>query len=79
VSALEMIGTSINSVMEYVSATAGAVEEQSVVTQAMSAAMQKTATNVAAINDNMAEITAAVQQVGETVDTTRDAAKVLVR
>jgi hypothetical protein len=34
---------------------------------------------VTAINDNMVEITAAVQQVGQTVNSTRDAAQVLVR
>jgi methyl-accepting chemotaxis protein len=79
VAALGTISTSINSVLEYVTATAGAVEEQSVVTQEMSTAMQKTAGNVSAINDNMAEISAAVQQVGEAVGNTREAAKVLAR
>ncbi len=79
VAALGTIGSSISSVLEYVTTTAGAVEEQSVVTQEMSAAMQNTATNVAAINDNMGEITTAVQQVGQAVNRTRDAAKVLVR
>jgi PAS domain S-box-containing protein len=79
VTALGTIGTSISSVMEYVTATAGAVEEQSVVTQEMSTAMQKTSGSVAAINDNMAKITSAVQQVGESVSKTRNAAQVLVR
>jgi methyl-accepting chemotaxis protein len=79
VSALSMIGTSINAVLEHVTATAGAVEEQSVVTREMSTAMQNTAGNVAAINDNMTEITAAVVQVGQTVTNTRRAAQVLVR
>jgi methyl-accepting chemotaxis protein len=79
VSALEKIGKSINSVLEYVTATAGAVEEQSVVTQEMSTAMQTTASGVAAINDNMVEITEAVQKVGQTVNDTRSAAQVLVR
>jgi methyl-accepting chemotaxis protein len=79
VAALGTIGTSINAVLEYVTATASAVEEQSVVTQEMSTAMQKTAGSVAAINDNMIEITAAVQQVGQTVSNTRNAAQVLVR
>ena len=79
VSALETIGTSINVVMEYVTATAGAVEEQSVVTREMSTAMQATAGTVTAINDNMVEITTAVQQVGQAVNNTRKAAQVLVR
>ena len=79
VAALETIGTSINAVLEYVTATAAAVEEQSVVTQEMSTAMQKTAGGVAAINDNMIEITAAGQKVGQTVHNTRSAAQVLVR
>jgi methyl-accepting chemotaxis protein len=77
--ALETIGTSINAVLEYVSATAGAVEEQSVVTQEMSSAMQKTAGSVAAINDNMDDIALGVQQVEQTVSNTRNAAQVLVR
>ncbi len=78
VAALGTIGTSISAVLEYVTSTASAVEEQSVVTQEMSASMQSTAGNVAAINDNMVEITAAVQQVGHAVNQTRTAAQVLV-
>jgi methyl-accepting chemotaxis protein len=77
--ALGTIGTSINVVLEYVTATASAVEQQSVVTQEMSTAMQKTAGSVAAINDNMVAITAAGQQVGQIVSDTRSAAQVLVR
>ena len=76
---LGTIATSINAVLEHVTATASAVEEQSVVTQEMSTAMQKTAGNVAAINDNMVEITTAVRQVGQSVNDTRTAAEVLVR
>jgi methyl-accepting chemotaxis protein len=79
VAALGTIGTSINAVLEYVTATAGAVEEQSVVTREMSTAMQTAAGGVAAINDNMTEITAAVQQVGQAVSNTRNAARILVR
>ena len=77
--ALGTVGTSISTVLEYVTATASAVEEQSVVTQEMSTAMQQTAGTVTAINDNMAEITAAVKQVGQAVSNTRNAAQVLVR
>ncbi|HEY0424836.1 MAG TPA: methyl-accepting chemotaxis protein, partial [Rhodopila sp.] len=79
VSALGTITKSVDSVMEYVTVTASAVEEQSVVTQEMSEAMQKTAGNVVAVNDNMVEIIAAVQQVGQAVNNTRKAAQVLVR
>jgi methyl-accepting chemotaxis protein len=77
--ALGTVGASISTVLEYVTATAGAVEEQSVVTQEMSTAMQQTASTVTAINDNMVEITAAVKQVGQAVSNTRNAAQVLVR
>jgi len=66
-------------VLGYVAGTAGAVEQQSMVTKEMSRAMRKTAGNVSAINDNMTEISSAVQQVGATVNATRDAANVLVR
>ncbi len=79
VAALGTIGTSITAVLDHVTSTAGAVEQQSVVTGQMSASMQATAGNVAAINDNMVAITAAMRQVGETVASTRAAAQVLVR
>ena len=68
VTALHAIGLSINAVLEYVTMTATAVEEQSVVTQEMSTAMQTTAANVTAINDNMVEIMTGVQQVGQAVN-----------
>jgi methyl-accepting chemotaxis protein len=73
------IGGSINSVLEYVTGTVSAVEEQSLVTQEMSSAMQKAAGSVDAINDNMVEIAAAVQQVGQAVSNTRKATQVLAR
>lgn len=79
VSSLDRIGTSINTVLEYVTGTASAIEEQSVVTQEMSSAMQNAASGVAAINDNMVEMSTAVQEVGEAVSNTRKAAQVLVR
>jgi PAS domain S-box-containing protein len=79
VTSLGTIGTSINAVLEFVTTTAGAVEEQSAVTREMSTAMQATASTVTAINDNMVAITAAVQQVGQAVNNTRNAAQVLVR
>ncbi len=79
IAVLQAIGSSINSVLEYVTATADAVEEQSVVSQEMSAAMQETAGTVTAINDNMVQISASVQQVGLAVDRTRSAAQILVK
>ncbi len=42
-------------------------------------AMQNAASGMAAINDNMVEISAAVQEVGQAVSNTRKAAQVLVR
>ena len=79
VSALGLIGTSIGSVLDYVTGTASAVEEQSVVTQEMSAAMQSTARGVAAINDNITEISSAVNEVGQAVGNTRTATALLTR
>ena len=79
VASLCTVDQSINTVLEYVTGTASAVEEQSVLTQEMSTAMQKAAGSVGAINDNMDEISAAVQQVGQAVDNLRQATQVLLR
>jgi methyl-accepting chemotaxis protein len=79
VGALAQIGASIDIVRTFVTGTAGAVEEQSVVTQEMSAGMQQTATSVSAMNDNVTGIAAAVHQVAHAVASTKDAARVLVR
>ncbi len=79
VSALDNIGRSINQVREFVAGTASAVEEQSAVTQSLSAGMQTTATNIAAINDNMGEISDAVDQAAQALSGTKSAAQVLVR
>lgn len=79
VAALGTIGSSISAVLGFAAGIAGAVEEQSVVSQEMSTAMQKTASSVTAINDNMTEIAAAVGQVEHAVGDTRRAAQVLVR
>ena len=49
VHALESIKASIQSVSEYVSATAAAVEEQSTVTSEMSSSMQRAASEAAAL------------------------------
>ena len=79
VAALGTIGLSVSAVQEYVTGTASAVEEQSIVTQEMSSAMQSTAGTVAAMNDNMVEISTAVHQVAHAVNSTRTATQVLVR
>ena len=77
--ALAEISRSIDSVREYVSGTASAVEEQPVVTQGMSSEMQTAAASISAINDNVSEISASVHQVAHAVGGTRSAAQVLVK
>ena len=79
VASLATINKSIESIREFAAGTASAVEEQSVVTQQMSSGMQTTARTAGAINDNMAEISAAVSQVSDALGNTRQAAQVLVR
>lgn len=79
VGALAQIGASIDIVREFVVTTAGAVEEQSAVTQGMSSGMQETAASVSAVNDNMTSIAAAVHQVSRAVADTKGAAQVLIR
>ncbi|MBN9509550.1 MAG: PAS domain-containing methyl-accepting chemotaxis protein [Alphaproteobacteria bacterium] len=79
VSALGSISHSIASLRQYSSTTAAAIEEQSAVTQGLSAAMQTTTATVQAINDNMSDISSAVQKVAHAMDDTRSAARVLVR
>ena len=66
-------------VCEFVAGTAGAVEEQSAVTQSMSSGMQTAAVNIAAINGNMSEISSAVNEVSQALSGTKAAAQVLVR
>jgi methyl-accepting chemotaxis protein len=79
VAALGVIGKSIETVREFVTGTVSAVEEQSSVTQSMSANMQAVASAVNSIDGNMSEITLAVQQAAQAVDDTKSAAKVLAR
>ena len=79
VAALAKIANSIDMVRTYVSGTASSVEEQAVVTRSMSSDMQSAASTVAAINDNMREIGAAVEQVGQALGGTRTAAAILVK
>ena len=79
VAALGAIDKSIGSVRDYVANTASAMEEQSTVTQQMSASMQDAARSAVAINDNMTEISAAVGHVTEALTGTREATKILMR
>jgi methyl-accepting chemotaxis protein len=76
---LANIGGSINEIREFAAGTASAVEEQSAITQSMSSGMQTAAVNIAAINDNMSEISSAVSQVSHALSGTKSAAQVLVR
>ncbi len=79
VSALEGIRGSIDSVREYVAATASAVEEQSAVTRDMSSNMQSTAVAVESIAGSIQTISSAVVQVDSTISKTKDAVVVLAR
>jgi len=79
VGALDGIRTSINTVREFVSATASAVEEQSAVTRDMSANMQNASSAVTVISQNINEISAAVHQAEGAVTKTKEAAQVLAR
>ncbi len=79
VGALSVIRQSIETVRDYVAGTASAVEEQTAVTQSMSSSMQSTAAAVTTINQNMSEISAAIQQANAAVGKTKEAARVLAR
>jgi len=79
VASLAAIGGAVSEVRAHVEGTANAMEAQSAVTQTMSSGMQAMAQNVLAINDNMTAIGAAVGQVYAAVDSTRQAARVLVQ
>ncbi|MGE5517479.1 MAG: methyl-accepting chemotaxis protein [Bacteroidota bacterium] len=79
VDALSEIRGSIESVREYVSATASAVEEQSAVTRDMSANMQSASASVSAISQSIHEISAAALQSESAIAKTKEAAHVLAR
>lgn len=75
--ALDQISASIGSIRDFATGTASAVEEQSAVTQGMSAEMQSASSSVAAINDNMREIARAVGRVAQAMGETRAAAEAI--
>ncbi|MEA1649165.1 PAS domain-containing methyl-accepting chemotaxis protein [Nitrospirillum sp. BR 11164] len=79
VGALSTIRQSIGTVREFVTSTAGAVEEQSAVTRNMSSSMQGMAAAVETVTNNLGSIAAAIAQVGGAVATTKEAANVLAR
>jgi len=76
---LETIQDSVGTMRDYVVNTAAAIEEQSVVTREMSSSMQEAAEAVQAIARNALAITGSIDAVSRTVDTTKDAARVLAR
>ena len=79
VEALDTIQGSVAQMRDYVTSTAAAVEEQSVVTQDMSGNMQHAAGAVAAISHSLGTITRSIGSVAQAVETTKDAARVLAR
>ncbi len=79
VMALSSIRSSIESVREFVTNTASAVEEQSAVAREMSSNMQQAAVAVNTISNNIAEIASAVHGVDDATQKTKEAAKMLTR
>lgn len=79
VSALGTIKTSIESVREFVTNTASAVEEQSAVAGEMSSNMQQASDAVKGITENINGIANAVAGVEEATMKTKEAAQVLAR
>ena len=79
VGALDGIRTSIDTVKDYVTDTAGAMEEQSAVTLSMSQSMQSASRAVETISREIAGISVAVEQANGAVAKTKDAAQVLAR
>jgi len=79
IGALTAIKTSIDSVREYVTSTASAIEEQSAVTGDMSSNMQSAAGGVSSIGENITEISSAIGQTAQAIAKTKEAAQVLAR
>jgi methyl-accepting chemotaxis protein len=64
---------------EFVTVTAGAVEEQSAVTGDMSLNMQSASASVGAVDQSIGAISSAITQVSNAVAQTKEAARVLAR
>lgn len=79
VGSLSAIRKAMDSVREFVTVTAGAVEEQSAVTRDMSTNMQNASVSVESVTHGVADISAAVHQVRQAVFRTKEAAEVLSR
>lgn len=79
VTALGVIGKSIDSIRSYVAGTGSAVEEQSSVTRNMSESMRSVSTSVNGINSNISQIATSVEQATQAVGSTKEAARVLAR
>ena len=77
--ALEAIRGAVGTVLESVTLTAAAVEEQNAVTRSMAETMRNATGTVATVSGSMADITAAVREAGAAVGRTREAAQALVR
>ena len=77
VKALSTIKTSIDSVNQYVTGVAGAIEEQSAVTREISSNMQTAAAGVQIISNNIGAISNATKQADEEANKVKEAAKVL--
>ncbi|MFE1601315.1 methyl-accepting chemotaxis protein [Methylobacterium sp. ID0610] len=79
VTSLEAIQHSFGTMLEHVTSTATAVEEQSAVTRDLSANMQSAAGAVTLIAENMRVISGSVAGISEAVATTKTAARILTR
>ena len=79
VGALDTIEGSVETMRDYVVATAAAVEEQSAVTRDMSANMQDAASAVSAIVQNILTFSGSVTSVSRAVTTTKEAARAMAR
>jgi methyl-accepting chemotaxis protein len=79
VDALGSIKSAVQHVKEFVTTTAGAVEEQSTVTRDISANMQSAATAVNSIVTNVAAISTAVKQANDAMIMTKEMAQKLAR
>jgi len=77
VKALGTIKSAIDSVNQYVTGVAGAIEEQSAVTREISSNMQTAAAGVQSISNNIGAISSATKQADEEANKVKEAAKVL--
>lgn len=79
VETLGHIRNGVEAVGEYVSTTAGAIEEQSAVSREMSSNMQSASSAVSEISEGINKITAAVSHATQAVSLTRNSAENLVK